>query len=164
MTGTAYLDRTDWWAGIDLLPLPRIAVIQDLDPTPGGGACVGEVHAAILKALHCDGVITNGAVRDLPAVSKLDFPMFAPLVAVSHAYLHLVDYGQPVEIFGLQIRAGDLLFADCHGVVSIPLAIAAELPEAAERIRSKEKRIVQGCLSPAFSTEKLLNVIRSDSQ
>jgi regulator of RNase E activity RraA len=86
MTGTAYLDRTDWWAGIDVLPVPRIAVIQDLDPAPGGGACVGEVHAAILKALHCDGVITNGAVRDLPGVSKLDFPMFAPLVAVSHAY------------------------------------------------------------------------------
>jgi 4-hydroxy-4-methyl-2-oxoglutarate aldolase len=162
MTGTAYLDRTDWWSGINLLPMPRIAVIHDLDPEPASGACAGEVHAAILKALHCNGVITNGAVRDLPAVSKLDFPMFAPFVAVSHAYMHLVDHGQPVEIFGLQVRAGDLLYADCHGVVSIPLEIAAELPEAAARIRSKEQRIVQVCLSPGFSTEKLLNEIRSE--
>jgi len=165
MTGTAYtayLDPTDWWSNIGELPAPRIAVIQDTDSSPGRGACVGEVHAAILKALQCNGVITNGAVRDLPAVSKLDFPMFAPLVSVSHAYMHSMDFGQPVEIFGLQVRAGDLLYADCHGVVSIPIEIAAELPEAAARIRSKEQRIVRLCLSPDFSTEKLLQEIRSD--
>jgi regulator of RNase E activity RraA len=162
--GTSYFDKTDWWINIESLAAPRIAVIQDVDPVPGGGACVGEVHAAILKALRCNGVITNGAVRDLPAVSALEFPMFAPFVAVSHAYMHSIDFGQSVEIFGLRICAGDLLFADCHGVVSIPLEIAAELPEAAAGIRSKEQRIVQICLSPAFSTEKLLKEIRSDQQ
>jgi len=164
ITGASYFDRTDWWSNIESLPVPRIAVIQDVDPAPGNGACVGEVHAAILKALHCIGVITNGSVRDLPAVSELEFPMFAPSVAVSHAYMHSVDYGQPVEIFGLRIRAGDLLYADCHGVVSIPPQIAAELPEAAARIRSKEQRIVRICQSPGFSTEKLLKEIRSDGQ
>ncbi len=76
--------------------------------------------------------------------------MFAPFVAVSRAYMHSVDYGQPVEIFGLPIRAGDLLYADCHGVVSIPLEIAAELPETAARMRSKEQRIVQPACRPAF--------------
>jgi regulator of RNase E activity RraA len=64
----------------------------------------------------------------------------------------------------LQIRPGDLLYADCHGAVSIPLEIAADLPEAAARIRAKEQRIVQVCLSPDFSTEKLLKEIRSDEQ
>src|SRR5512146_2344585 len=52
MTGTAYVDRTDWWEAIGLLPVPRIAVIQELD-SPGGASVVGEVHAAILKAFHC---------------------------------------------------------------------------------------------------------------
>src|SRR6202011_1680698 len=135
---------------------------HDLDREPGSSASVGEVHAAILKGLHCAGAITNGAVRDLPAVSRLEFPMFAPFVAVSHSYMHLVDYGEPVEILGLQIRAGDLLYADCHGVISIPLEIAAELSDVAARIRSKEQRIVRICLWSDFSRGRLWNAIRSD--
>jgi regulator of RNase E activity RraA len=148
---------------MERLPAPRIAAIQDVDPEPGRGSAVGEVHSAILKAFKCRGVVTNGAVRDLPAVSRLGFPLFAPLVTVSHSYMHMVDYGQPVEILGLQVRPGDLLYADCHGVISIPVEIAASLPEVAERIRSKERRIVQVCLAPDFSAERLLQAIRSDS-
>jgi 4-hydroxy-4-methyl-2-oxoglutarate aldolase len=163
MTGIAFLDRTEWWTNVEPLPIPRVAVIQDMDPAPSG-ACMGEVHAAILKALQFSGVITNGAVRDIPALSEMDFPVFAPFLSVSHAYMHVLDYGQPVEIFGLQVHTGDLLFADCHGVVSIPLEIAAEVPEAAARIRAKEQRIVQVCLSPGFSTENLLKEIRSEEQ
>ncbi|MBZ5728865.1 MAG: RraA family protein [Acidobacteriia bacterium] len=164
VTGGNYLDRTDWWAAIDRLPLPRVAVIQDMDPEPGTGSSVGEVHAAILKALRCAGAITNGAVRDVPEVGRLEFPLFAPFVAVSHSYMHLVDFGQPVEILGLAVRSGDLIYADCHGAISIPREIAAEIPDVAARIRAKEQRIVQICLSSDFSTERLLNAIRSDQR
>lgn len=164
VTGKSYLDRTDWWDSVGRLPLPRIAVIQDVDATPGSGACLGEVHSAILKALGCDGAITNGAVRDVPAVSNLKFPLFAPFVTASHSYMHMVDYGGPVEIFGLKVQTGDLLYADCHGVISIPLEIAAELPEAAARIRAKEQKIIDLCLSPDFSTESLVKLIRSEPQ
>jgi 4-hydroxy-4-methyl-2-oxoglutarate aldolase len=162
--GLPYLDRTDWWSAVDRLPLPRIAVIKDMDSEPGSGATAGEVHAAILKAFHFDGLITNGAVRDVPAVSRLGFAMFAPFVAVSHSYMHLVSYGEPVEILGLQIRTGDLLYAEDHGVISIPLDIAAEIPEVAARIQSKDQRIVKICLSVDFSTEKLLNAIRGGQE
>lgn len=163
ITGAPYADRTDWWSLIDRLPQPRIAGIQDVDPEPGGGGAVGEVHAAILKALHCAGVVTNGAVRDIPAVSRLDFPMFASFVAVSHSYMNLIDYGQPVEILGLKVQAGDLLYADCHGLISIPPEIVPELPAAAARIQDQERRIVEVCLSADFSTERLMQVIREQS-
>jgi 4-hydroxy-4-methyl-2-oxoglutarate aldolase len=164
VTGEPYQERTDWWTAIDRLPLPRIAVIQDMDPEPGQGAAVGEVHAAILRAFHFDGLITNGAVRDVPAVSRMGFPMMAPFVTVSHAYMHLVDFGEPVEIFGLEIHAGDLLYADCYGVISIPLEIAGEIAEVAARLRAKDQRIVQVCLSSDFSRERLLTAIRSDQE
>ena len=87
-----------------------------------------------------------------------------PFVAVSHSYMHLVDFGQPVEILGLAVRSGDLIYADCHGAISIPREIAAEIPDVAARIRAKEQRIVQICLSSDFSTERLLNAIRSDQR
>jgi regulator of RNase E activity RraA len=161
MAGVSYLDRTDWWSEIGGLPTPRIAVVQDLATGPGSGSCVGQVHAAILKAFHCEAVITNGLVRDLPGVIGMQFPMFARGVAVSHSYAHLVDYGVPVEIFGLRIEPGDLLYADCHGVISIPLEIAAELPKVAGEIRSQEASVIDLCLSPDFSPERLLEVIKN---
>jgi regulator of RNase E activity RraA len=160
MIGTSYVDRTDWWEAIGVLPVPRIAVIQDMDAHSGGGSTVGEVHAAILKALHCEGLITNGAVRDIPGVNRLQFPMFASTVSVSHSYMHIVEFGAPVEIFGLKVRSGDLLFADVHGVVSIPIEIAASLPEAAADIRENDRAIIELCESDQFSLEKLLKAVQ----
>ncbi len=160
--GDCFIDRTDWWGSMGHLPTPRIAVIQDLEAETGSGSTVGEVHAAILKAFQCEGVITNGAVRDIPGVRRMDFPMLARTAAVSHAYTHLVDYGKPVEIFGLEIRSGDLLYADCHGVISIPLEIAEELPAMALEIRMQEQRIIDVCQSPDFTPEKLLEAIKSN--
>jgi 4-hydroxy-4-methyl-2-oxoglutarate aldolase len=162
ISGNTYFDRTDWWNAIGHLPIPRIAVIQDLEADYGSGATVGEVHAAILKAFHCEGVITNGVVRDIPGVSRLRFPMFARSAAVSHAYAHLVDYGKPVEIFGLQIHCGDLLYADCHGVISIPVEIAKQIPAVAAEIHAQERRIIDVCESPDFSTARLLEIIKSN--
>jgi regulator of RNase E activity RraA len=78
--------------------------------------------------------------------------------------MHMVDYGGPVEIFGLTVQTGDLLYADCHGVISIPLEIAAELPKAAARIQAQEQEIIDLCLSPEFSTETLVKLIRSEQQ
>ena len=160
MSGNAYVDRTDWWGKMGLLPVPRIAVFQDLDAADSGASTIGEVHAAILKAFHCEGMITNGSVRDIPGVSRMEFPMFAPAVSVSHAYMHIVDFGAPVEIFGLPVRSGDLLYADIHGVVSIPLDIAARIPEVASGIRAREREIIDLCQSPEFSLERLLQVVQ----
>ena len=161
MSGNAYVDRTDWWEAIGLLPAPRIAVIQNLDSVADGASTIGEVHAAILKAFDCEGLITNGAVRDVPGVRRMQFPMFASAVSVSHSYMHIVDFGAPIEIFGLKIRSGDLLFADVHGVVSIPLEIAARIPEAAAAIRDNDRAIIDLCQSPDFSLEKLLKAVHT---
>jgi regulator of RNase E activity RraA len=146
VTGRAFLDRSDWWEDVARLPTPRIAVIRDLEPAPAGSVA-GEVHAAVLKALRCDGLVTNGAVRDLPAVERLGFPMFAQYASVSHSYMHVVDYGGPVEILGLEIHNGDLIYADCHGVVSIPMKVADSVAEVAADIRMREARVVKACAS-----------------
>ncbi len=155
VTGGSYFDRTDWWNLMDTYPSPRIAVIQDSDAEPGLGAAVGEVHATILSALQCTGIVTDGAVRDIPALEALKLHVFTRGVSVSHAYVHMIDFGNPVEILGLTIRPGDLLFGDMHGVISIPPEIAADLPAIVEEQTHRERKVIDLCRSSEFSIEKL---------
>ena len=163
IVGGAFFERVDWWSAIQQVPQPRVAVIQDLDPVPAGSS-IGEVHSAILQAFGCCGAITNGAVRDIPTVARMGFEMFACHAAVSHSYAHVVDFGTEIEILGLKICPGDLLFADCHGVLSIPDGIAAELPAVAAEVRRRRQRIVDLCRSPEFSVEKLQQTIQQNQE
>lgn len=160
--GSSYPDRTDWWDYVMSLPAPRVAVVQDISARPGLGSLIGAVHMNILRALQCVGVVTNGAVRDLPAAESAGFHYFAGSLAVSHAYVHIVEIGSPVEVGGLKIQSGELLHGDCHGVQSIPLEIAASIPSAAVAISAKEQAIIDLCRSPGFSLEKLRQAIVRD--
>jgi 4-hydroxy-4-methyl-2-oxoglutarate aldolase len=150
-----YYDRMDWWTHVASLPEPRVMVLQDMDSKPGFGAFVGEIHAAIGTALHCVGCVTNGAVRDLPAVEAMGFQMFSGNVSVSHSYAHIIELGAPVEIGGLKISSGDLIAGDRHGVLRVPRAIASQIPAVAATIRKNERELLEFCKSPEFSLEEL---------
>jgi len=155
-----YPDRMDWWNDIVKIPAPRVVVLEDMDPHHGLGSVVGEIHAHTWAALGCVGVVTNGGARDLPALEAMRFAVFAGNVSVSHAYSHIVSVGEPVEIDGLKIKPGDLLHGDRHGVLSIPLEIAAQVPAVAAGIREKEQRLIALCQSRDFSIDKLRAALR----
>jgi 4-hydroxy-4-methyl-2-oxoglutarate aldolase len=163
MEGGGYIyDRVEWWKDILTVPEPRIVVIQDVDPHPGLGALVGEVHANILRALGCVGIVTNGAVRDLNAVRASGFHMFAGNISVSHAYAHVFDFGGPVNVARMIIRSGELLHADRHGVLSIPAEIADRIPPVASELADRRHQIVDLCRSTDFSIEKLREFFQKD--
>lgn len=150
--------RYGFWKRILEIPEPRVMVMQDLDQPPGVGAYFGEVQSTIHKRLGCVGVVTNGFVRDLDEAHGLGFHYFAGGVCVSHAYVHLVDFGGPVRVGGVVVNTGDLLHADKHGVLVVPNEIAAEVPKAAAQVAEREQRIMGVCHSPDFSLEKLRDV------
>jgi regulator of RNase E activity RraA len=154
-TDGTYSDRTDWWDHIAAQPAPRIVVIQDVATRPGLGALVGEVHMNILRALNCVGVVTNGSVRSLPAAERAGFQLFSGSVSMSHAYVHIIDIGKPVEIGGLKIQSGDLLHGDLHGVQSVPSGIAAQIPPIAAQISARKRELIALCQSPEFSLQRL---------
>jgi len=160
--GKVFFENTDWWNVLLAVPSPRILVIQDMDRTPGVGAVVGEVHAAILQSLGCVGLVTNGAVRDLPHIQPLGFQMFSGSLSVSHAYSHLIRIGGVVQIGGLEISPGDLLHGDCHGIVRVPKELASRIPATAAALRQKEEEIIVYCQSPAFSVEGLRGLLAGD--
>ena len=155
MTGGLYSDRTDWWDYVLSLPSPRVLVVQDMTTRIGLGSFLGAVHMNIIKSLGCIGAVTNGSVRDLPAAQNLGFQLFSGGISVSHAYVHIVEFGTPVEIAGLKIKSGDLLHGDRHGFQTVPLDFAAEIPTVAARIKEKEQAIISLCHSSEFSLKKL---------
>jgi 4-hydroxy-4-methyl-2-oxoglutarate aldolase len=153
MEGANYFYRTDWWNHILTTPAPRIVVVEDTDARPGLGAFVGELHANILSALGCVGVVTNGAVRDLPGVRAAGFQMFAGNVSVSHSYAHIYEFGRPVEVGRMKVQHGDLLHGDLHGVQTVPIEIAAKIPVVAEQMTNEEQQLIAMCRSRNFTVE-----------
>lgn len=165
MEGDGYrYARPDWWNYILTMPAPRIVVLEDLDDPPGLGAFVGEVNANIFEALGCVGVVTNGGVRDLAEAHAIGFSMFAGNVSVSHAYAHISDFGGPVIIGGLEVRSGDLLHGDRHGIQSIPLEVAARTPGAVHEILKKRERIIEVCRSANFSIDELHDAVKEPAK
>jgi 4-hydroxy-4-methyl-2-oxoglutarate aldolase len=144
-----------WWDYVLSIPAPRVIVVHDLDDPRGQGAQWGEVQANIHKALGCVGVVTDGSVRDLEEVRGLGFQFCAAHVSVSHANVHMVDFGIPVKVGGLWVKPGDLIHGDQHGVVTIPHEIAAQIPEAIAKVEADERRIISVCQSSDFTAEKL---------
>jgi regulator of RNase E activity RraA len=128
---------------------------MDMDSRPGVGALFGEIHAHIGRALGCIGYVTNCAVRDLPSIERIGFHLFAGNVSVSHAYAHVVDFGEPVDVGGLRVNPGDLLHGDLHGVVSVPAAIAGQIPKVAAELQAQESELIHLCQPEHFSMEKL---------
>jgi len=146
--------RAEFWDYVLTVPAPRVVVIQDLDPTPVGSYW-GEVQANIHRALGCVGAVTNGGVRDIDEVHALDFHFFASCLLVSHAYVHLVDFGGTVAVAGLEVSSGELLHGDKHGVTTIPEEIALRIDEAVVRVAEREQRIFDACRAEPFDLERV---------
>ena len=155
IVGRAYRENLNWWRYITSIPEPRIMVLQDADNNPGAGALLGELHALIGLALNCVGYVTNGSVRDLPAVEALGFHLFSGSVAVSHMYAHVSEFGEPIEIGRMRIESGDLLHGDRHGVHSIPLSVASKIPAVVTQMLSEERVLKDFCRSSDFSLDGL---------
>ena len=106
------------------------------------------------------GVITDGSVRDLDEVKALGFQFAAAHVSVSHAYVHMVDFGLPVKVGGLWVKPGDLIHADQHGAVAVPADIAAKIPEAVAKVEADERQIINLCHARDFSFDKLKDLFK----
>jgi regulator of RNase E activity RraA len=130
-------------------------VIQDADKSPGFGALLGEAYARISRALACVACVTNGAVRDVPGIEALGFQVFAGSIAVSHAYAHVMEFGEPLEIGGLRISSGDLLHGDLHGVHMIPIEAARKLPGVAEQVLRDGRELFELIERKDFSVDML---------
>jgi regulator of RNase E activity RraA len=133
--------RLDYLDYVASAPNPSWVIVEDLDQPPGHGAYWGEVMGNIHKSLDCVGTITNGGIRDIPQIPP-GFQMLAGSIAPSHAYVHVVDYGVDVTVHGMKVKSGDLIHADQHGAVVVPLAVIDGMKPAFEKLAQREAKII----------------------
>ncbi len=129
---------SDYRRYVASVPGPKIVVVQDLDKPHVIGSLWGEVNANNHHALGCVGTITDGAIRDLDEMCNAGFKGMARRLCVGHAHATPVRWGCEVEVFGRRIQPGQLIHADKHGFLAIPLGEEKRLLEAAAFMDANE--------------------------
>jgi 4-hydroxy-4-methyl-2-oxoglutarate aldolase len=119
----------------------------------------GELMSTRARYLNAAGALLNGFVRDAAGIEALDFPTFCRgLYAQDQGPRgKVIDFRVAVEIEGVRIKPGDLIFGDREGVLAIPAEVEAEAVEAALAKASTENRVataIRGGMSAreAFET------------
>ena len=155
LAGDAARQLSDgYYAYVDGGAKPSVIVMQDIDVRRGYGSFWGEVNSSIHSGLGCVGLVTDGGVRDLPDIAP-GFQMLAGRVIPSHAFVHVVDFGRPVDVAGMRVRDGDVIHADQHGAVVIPQEVVAEVKAISQRIARQERVIIEAARQPGFNAEEL---------
>jgi regulator of RNase E activity RraA len=153
--GGGYMQkRLDYLDYVAAAPSPSIVVLEDLDDEVGYGAFWGEVQSNVHKALGCLGTITNGSIRDIPMIAE-GFQMLAGSIVPSHAFVHVVDYRVDVNIHGMAVKSHDLIHADRHGAVVVPLETIAPMQAAADDLAAREAKIIAAARAPGVTVEKI---------
>ena len=135
-----------------------IVVMQDLDERAGTGSFWGEVNSAVHQGLKVAGFLTNGSVRDLGDLSPT-FPILAGSIGPSHAHVHVIDFGSPVQVFDLSVVHDTLIHADQHGAVIIPLNYLNKLPKCIDRLQRKEAILLTAARNGHFDVGVLEQAI-----
>lgn len=96
-------------------------------------ASAGEILVTRLLRRGVAGVVTDGALRDSPAIAKLPFPAFSagPAAPTNLILHHAIDLNVPIGCAGVPIYPGDIMVGDAEGVVCIPAHLAEEVAAAA---------------------------------
>jgi regulator of RNase E activity RraA len=108
-------------------------------------ACWGELMST--RAIHCGaaGAVIHGYSRDTLGILALGFPTFSfgRYAQDQGPRGKVVDFRVPVEIAGVRIVPGDILFADLDGVCVVPREAAPDVFAASfEKVR-KENTVRQ---------------------
>ncbi|WP_069384184.1 RraA family protein [Halomonas caseinilytica] len=104
-------------------------------------ACWGEFRAYAALRKQLAGVVTNGAITDWDALSRLNLPIYARSTSpLTTRALELEgEINTPVAIDGVTINPGDLVVGDDDGLFVIPPHRADALASAAEEKQAQEE-------------------------
>lgn len=113
-------------------------------------ATIGDIYATRAFKLGATGIVTDGALRDTPAIVDMHMPVY-------HLASHGATYGrqhmpfsvdEPITCAGVFVVPGDVIVGDGEGAVVIPQALVDEVLRDAlaqeERERFALERVSAG--------------------
>lgn len=115
----------------------------------------GELMSA--RAMQCGaaGAVVDGYSRDTSGILNLDFPMFSygRYAQDQGPRGKVIDYRVPIEINGVYINPGDIIFGDMDGVCVIPRKIEKEVVKAALEKARGEKVVLKAIQNGMSATD-----------
>ena len=120
-------------------------------------AIFGEGAATSARRNGFVGALIDGAVRDTHDLRRMDYPAFSRTIAPGYicGKVEAVSSGEPVRIGGAMIEAGDIVFGDNDGVMTIKPAHLEAVVERAGAIKRWEHTVHES-IAGGSSTEEAL--------
>ncbi len=115
----------------------------------------GGLMATSVKEAGIDGLVVDGAVRDVANMRAMKLKVWARGITprTGKHRIELVEFNGPVSIAGIQVRPGDLMLGDCDGVIVVPLEVASLVLEKAQAATAREEKLVKALESGATPEE-----------
>ncbi|MFN9388623.1 MAG: RraA family protein [Betaproteobacteria bacterium] len=107
-------------------------------------AAMGNLMATTAKVRGIEGVVIDGAVRDITEIRQIGLPVWSRRVspATSVGRMVSVDKQIPVQCAGVLVRPGDYIVADADGAVVVPEQAAPQVLELLRQYADKETRMI----------------------
>jgi 4-hydroxy-4-methyl-2-oxoglutarate aldolase len=123
-----------------------------------GAGAWGEILTVAAMARGIKGLVIDGAVRDVEAMQRRDFPVFARGVCIGATMKRNIGtINHPIICGNMLVEAGDIIVADPDGVVVVPRR-EAEQVLASTRDREAKEAILMQQLQAGATTLELLNL------
>lgn len=122
---------------IDNVPDGGILVVE---ASCAPGSCSGELMSSGAKTAGAAATVVNGTVRDLAQVRGLGYPLFgtAPSPVGVTGKKEPVASQVPIEIGGVTVAPGDVIFGDIDGVVRISRSTLVAVADQADSLGREE--------------------------
>lgn len=112
---------------------PGDVLVIEARGVPDAGT-IGDIYVTRLQALGAAGVVTDGALRDTPAIADIPIPVYRQSSHAATYGRHHMPYSvdDAITCAGVFVEPGDVVVGDAEGVVIIPAALVEEVTAAAE--------------------------------
>lgn len=143
---TAHETLLAWASLLSAIPPGSVVACQ---PRTHAIALMGELSARALRVKGVRGYVVDGACRDLDLVEEAGLPVFCCAATPADIVGRWLPdpLGEPIEIGGRVLAAGDYLVGDRDGVVTLPAARAAAAVAEAERMLATESEMRRAILA-----------------